>query len=194
MIAEVETVVLPELDLKLRDDKGKPLDPIGEYELAEPDPEDLSSDVIASTYGDIWAEQFFRPWKEPPPPPPPPPIARNKQKDKGKANPSPPPPPPPGLAQTQVLGVFRIENGGEKDWGVYEVVTHNATANKREYLHVGDDLAGGKIILVHPHGVVVRKSSQDYVYPLGAMLNTSQVLSEAEYPEIWDAVMKLARR
>ena len=49
-------------------------------------------------------------------------------------------------------------------------------------------------MLVHPLGIIVRKNGQDYVYPLGKMLSGGNVLTEAEYPEIYDALMKLAKR
>ncbi|HEY3245306.1 MAG TPA: hypothetical protein VGM03_18345 [Phycisphaerae bacterium] len=71
-------------------------------------------------------------------------------------------------------------------YGVDEVRINNTQTQQHEYVAVGRDLDGGKLVLVHPLGAVVHKEDgEDYVYPLGKTFVESVRLNEArEYPEI----------
>jgi hypothetical protein len=92
----------------------------------------------------------------------------------------PPPPPPPGWTgdplrnQKKIVGCWAANQ---------EVMVTNTASNQREYVRVGGQLDGGRLLLVHPYGVMVRRKEgnerREYLYPLGEMLSSAVALAEA---------------
>lgn len=84
-------------------------------------------------YAGITKRALFLPYQKQPPPPPPPPA-------KPKANP-PSKPPPPGPETYKVVSLTQWQ-------GEQEVMIYDANKNKTKSYKLGDDLAGGKIIMI----------------------------------------------
>ena len=53
-----------------------------------------------------------------------------------------------------------------------------------------DPIDDGKLILIHPQGIVVRSNGKNYFYPLGSSFRDREELSAADRPEIWDALRR----
>jgi len=193
LLVDIHAMVLPELGLEFAE-----IDPLVDYPLAPITPEEwegfkgyAGNDLLA--YADIWKGDLFSPYKPPPPPPPAPPSPPPPKKDEPKPRPTntktPKPPtapvdkPDPTRKETVLTGI-----AGSDD--VREVITEHNKTKERKYYRAGEDLDGGKIVLVHPLGAVVYKKDKEYVYLLGELLSASKELSPAEFPEITSALMK----
>lgn len=75
---------------------------------------------------------------------------------------------------------------GDGEHMVQEVHTRPKRGrNRGQYRSLGDDMDGGKLVMVHPLGAVVRREGEDYFYPRGLTFGDSIELAKAhEYPEV----------
>lgn len=75
---------------------------------------------------------------------------------------------------------------------VREAVAMDEQSKQRQVVQEGDSLDGGKLILVLPYVAVVEMpNGARYVYRLGKGFRDKELLSEAQQPDVWDAVQKL---
>ncbi|MCK4658012.1 MAG: hypothetical protein KAV82_00690 [Phycisphaerae bacterium] len=128
-------------------------------------------------YASIWEkEPFTRPVKQKEPV-----VIAEKPKEEVK----PPPPPPPPVDKGPVWAGDpqrnqKIITSCLQAIGKVQVV--HRKNKKREYVAVGEDLDGGKLLMVHPFGVLVRRKDgggeHEYLYPIGEFLVNALALNE----------------
>ena len=135
----------------------------------------------AETYASIWRATPFTEWKPAPPPPPVELVHRGPEPGTKE-----PPPPPPKHREDKDTLVDLVAIYGSGDQMVHEVHTIAKRGRSRgQHRSLGDKMDGGKLVMVHPLGAVVRREGEDYFYPRGLTFGESMLLTEADrYPEV----------
>ena len=119
------------------------------------------------TEGDLWS---FTTGAGEPPPPPPQPVVKG-------------PPPDAAMVLSRVLS---------SPLGQQAVLDNPANRAEARRVEVGGELYGGTLVFVHPTGVVSEAEGQRRFHPLGQPLQSARPLTQAEQPEVFDLVTKLA--
>jgi hypothetical protein len=57
-----------------------------------------------------------------------------------------------------------------------------------EKFYVDGQIDDGRLVLIHPRGLVVRVGVQDYFYPLGKSFRDREELSPDDHPDVWEAL------
>lgn len=84
----------------------------------------------------------------------------------------------------QVRMALRQSAGGNR---TDELMVYNNKKKKSLYYAVGDDFDGGKLVYVHPHGGIVRRKGDFFLYPLGEWVDREFLASAKEadaYPDL----------
>ncbi|RMF80814.1 MAG: hypothetical protein D6744_07855 [Planctomycetota bacterium] len=158
------------------------------------------SSVVA--YNAIASTNMFKVYVPPPPPPPRPAREEPKvaQADQTPASPTPPPPPPDRMRFAEFLTLIGVES---RD-GVPIAYVHNSKKEfdpPREY-HLNDEVPGGRIVLIHPRGMVVRevetvgtrKTTKLWFYPLGKRFDERVLFDPYKYPDLQEQLQLVLRR
>jgi len=176
LTVKIETVVLPEIKLW---GEVVPWDP---QALPERDP--LAGKLLAfaeEDYRKIWEKNVFEPYKPPPASPPPVEEKLVERPTRNRREPTPPPPPPDTGTITGLLAYP----------GQCEMITRDRSRRRKIYT-VGDEVAGGELVYVHPYGAVVRIADKDYLYPIGAALDDPTQRYEVDaVPEVREDLERL---
>jgi hypothetical protein len=60
--------------------------------------------------------------------------------------------------------------------------------------YLDDPIDDGRLLLIHPRGLVVRVGKDDYFYPLGKSFQDREKLDPDEQPEVWEALRQETAR
>ena len=138
----------------------------------------------SASYATVAATNVFRPYADPPPPPPPPPPPVERGTDK-----PPPPAPAPAPRDSRVL-VGTPSLNGEPVAFVRDDDKSKPPTELRLNEAVSDN-GKGKLVLVHPKGIVIRVSEQNpaaaknYFVALGQKLSEREELTPKSHPEVY---------
>ncbi|MCH7700428.1 MAG: hypothetical protein IID37_01955 [Planctomycetes bacterium] len=135
----------------------------------------------AEWYASIWDGQPFTEWQEPESI-----VSRPPRTDETRNDPPPIEPVRRDRRENKDTLVDLVAIYGDGEHMVQEVHTRPKRGrNRGQYRSLGDDMDGGKLVMVHPLGAVVRREGEDYFYPRGLTFGDSMELAEAhEYPEV----------
>jgi hypothetical protein len=169
--------------------KGVPFGALPPEALSDPgaieqrDPRVLAAEL--AEYDQIAAVNVFKQYQEPAPPQPPPVV---------HADPTPPAPPPPRLDPRRDAQHFTLTaTSGDSGDLVALVIDDRARTEPPTEHRLNEVLDGGKLVVIHPEGIVVREPPdegagqpipRDWFYPLGARFSERVGLSAVEHPEI----------
>lgn len=172
------TVVLP----KVRGIEAKPTAEIAEREIEDP-----------ALYDPIFKDSLFKPYEPPvvavkPPDPEPTKPAPEPDPEPEPVKPTPvaakPPPRRANFDRVYLRGTS-VLNGVP----VAYVYDETKPTEPPEIFFHDDTLDYGTVLLIHPHGLVVRVDENgrdvDYFYPLGASFGEREPLTPAEHPQVW---------
>ncbi|GMU23715.1 MAG: hypothetical protein AMXMBFR13_37930 [Phycisphaerae bacterium] len=109
--------------------------------------------------------------------------------------PPPPPPPPPPIPPAypdHIVGRVLSWPGGQQV--VLEVRPNPQSITAEVRLALGERLHDGTLVFVHPSGVVTEKDGQRRFHALGQPVKQLQPLTEKEFPDVYDELVKLERR
>lgn len=134
---------------------------------------------------------WFR--KTPPPPPPPPPVDTTPKVAHAAPPPPPPPPPPDPRKDADKLSVIGTIAFGSTHT-VY-VRDDRTPGGSIQHVHVGETIDDGKVVLVHPKGMIVRVEEKapdsgqtlrwvDYFYEIGKDFRSRVHLTEAGLSDV----------
>lgn len=154
MTAKIETIVLPETKLG---GKVLPWDADAPADAAAPGLTTRLA-VAEELYNKILEKNIFEPYE---PPPKPPPLPQPAADDRPRPAQPPKPPPRPkdrGVITTLLAGPGRCEIRARE-------------GRQSKVYELGDTVAGGELVFVHPYGAVIRIGGKDYLYPIGAALD-----------------------
>lgn len=171
----IEALVPPEVDPELRGFAQQP--------GAQPDKKIKHGE---RDYAMIWNRTPFEEYVPPKPPPrePPPVIETPVETAPAIVEAPPPPPPPPPVGDPDAM--FKIVRMALLYGGVNEALVVNTRDQGTTYVGAGASLDGGKILLVHPLGLVTRREDgEERFYPVGKSLADGMPLTNAKdaYPE-----------
>lgn len=146
--------------------------------------EQTSADRLhAEDYGPVVASNLFKKYVPPPPPPPPPPPQQKPTEVAQAPRPKPMPPPPPPRPDLTLKGTASLN--GEP----FAFIEQSPGASP-DRIFLNDEIDDGRLVLVHPRGVVIRVMPQtgnpptDYFWPLGKSNKERVELDTQLYPEI----------
>lgn len=149
-------------------------------------PDDQPTDWVrhdgeGDTYASIWDAKPFTEWKEP--------LQDDQVRvaenvEPGKQRHDPPRQREDREDKDTLVDLVAIYGDGGRM--VQEVHTRKKRGRDRgQYRSLGDEMDGGKLVMVHPLGAVVRREGEDYFYPRGLTFGDSIQLAKAhEYPEV----------
>lgn len=132
----------------------------------------------------------FSVWEPAKPPPVDTPVAKGP--DATATKPVTPTPPPPRTKDTLVA---TVSLNGEP---VAYIRNEDRKQDEARKYKLNDDLEGGRIILIHPYGVVARgkpgtaNAGKEFFYPLGSLLSERKELSQVNPDEIPGMLDELA--
>jgi hypothetical protein len=183
-VLQAKTLVLPEIDDARLALAHRPLDP-------ESNPLGRLAGQEAVDYSVIASANMFKPYTPPRPTPKPKPDPQPDRKP-----PPPPPPPPPVIPKYTLVGTQAI-NGHRF---AYARNDDRLELEPEEY-RVGDSVHDGELIVIHPHGIVTKKTEdhlgkpvdppQFFFYELGKSFQERSALNAALHPEVYQAVQEV---